>query len=181
MHTLLWYTVFVCLAVFFHERSILCRDLPHITYSVLKPATDLALPRSDGSLWKTILRLASGFRDRIFSFTIFLLMLSIKITSALSRTRPTPGNFCFSCFKSRFLFPKGKKRQIAESYIAGFIGHYLLDTTCHPYVYDRSKSCSDSATAFAPHVYLETDIDTAFLRHYKKSCLRNSIRSAPSL
>lgn len=78
------------------------------------------------------------------------------------------GKFLFFLLQSRFLFPKGKKRQIAESYIAGFIGHYLLDTTCHPYVYDRSKSCSDSATAFAPHVYLETDIDTAFLRHYKK-------------
>ena len=108
MHTLLWYTIFVCLAVFFHERSILCRDLPHITYSVLKPASDLALPRSDGSLWKTLPRLASGFRDRIFSFMIFLLMLSIKRTSALSRTRPTPGNFCFSCFRAVFYSRKEK-------------------------------------------------------------------------
>lgn len=78
------------------------------------------------------------------------------------------GKFLFFLLQSRFLFPKGKEREIAESYIAGFIGHYLLDTTCHPYVYFKSKDCSDSPAAFGPHVNLETDIDTAFLRHYKK-------------
>ena len=26
-------------------------------------------------------------------------------------------------------------RGIAEAYISGFLGHYLLDTTCHPYIY----------------------------------------------
>lgn len=78
------------------------------------------------------------------------------------------GKFLFFLLQSRFLFPESKKRRIAESYIAGFIGHYLLDTTCHPYVYYRSKDYPGSPASLGRHIYLEADIDTALLRHYKK-------------
>ncbi len=48
-------------------------------------------------------------------------------------------------------------------YILGFLGHYTLDTTCHPYIYDKTNYKEDSAAYFGKHVYLETDIDAQML------------------
>lgn len=55
-------------------------------------------------------------------------------------------------------------RQIAEAYMLGFLGHYMLDTTCHPYIYAMSHYTERSNDYFARHAYLETDIDTALLK-----------------
>lgn len=55
-------------------------------------------------------------------------------------------------------------RQIAEAYLIGFLGHYLLDTTCHPYIYAMSHYHGRTNDYFARHAYLETDIDTALLK-----------------
>lgn len=78
------------------------------------------------------------------------------------------GKFLSFLLKSRKLFSSAKEIHIAESYIAGFIGHYLLDTACHPYVYFKSGNMPNDPSSFGFHVYLEVDIDTAFLWHYKK-------------
>lgn len=78
------------------------------------------------------------------------------------------GQFLSALLESRNLFPEPEDRAIAEAYIAGFIGHYTLDATCHPYVYAISKNRKDDPSTFGAHVYLEVDIDTAFLRHYKE-------------
>lgn len=168
MHTLLWYTVFVCLAVFFHERSIFMPGFTtHYLFGV-KTCHRLGASPLRRELMENHTAFGLGLQGPdIFFYDLPSYVIYKNNIGSVAHTTDT-GKFLFFLLQSRFLFPKGKKRQIAESYIAGFIGHYLLDTTCHPYVYDRSKSCSDSATAFAPHVYLETDIDTAFLRHYKK-------------
>ena len=163
MHTLLWYTVFVCLAVFFHERSIFMPGFTtHYLFGV-ETCHRLGASPLRRELMENHTAFGLGLQGPdIFFYDLPSYVIYKKNIGSAAHTTDT-GKFLFFLLQSRFLFPKGKKRQIAESYIAGFIGHYLLDTTCHPYVYDRSKSCSDSATAFAPHVYLETDIDTAFL------------------
>ncbi len=60
-------------------------------------------------------------------------------------------------------------RNIADAYIAGFMGHYTLDCTCHPYVYCRTKHLQHEgrdAYDFGMHVALETDMDNAYLTHY---------------
>ncbi len=60
-------------------------------------------------------------------------------------------------------------RKIADAYIAGFMGHYTLDTTCHPYVYCRTQHLRHEGKAaydFGMHVALETDMDNAYLTHY---------------
>lgn len=54
-------------------------------------------------------------------------------------------------------------RAVAEAYVAGFIGHYTLDTICHPYVYAMTHYNGREKDYFARHAYLETDIDTALL------------------
>ena len=53
---------------------------------------------------------------------------------AVAHTDKT-GEFLKHLLNSRKLFRSGKERKIAEAYIAGFLGHYTLDTRCHPYIY----------------------------------------------
>lgn len=55
-------------------------------------------------------------------------------------------------------------RQIAEAYLLGFLGHYMLDTTCHPYIYAMSHYKGRTNEYYSKHAYLETDIDTALLK-----------------
>lgn len=64
---------------------------------------------------------------------------------------------------------KKEHRLIADSYISGFIGHYTLDSIVHPYIYHRTKYMEHDDKKlydFGVHVFLETDIDNALLRHY---------------
>lgn len=60
-------------------------------------------------------------------------------------------------------------KAICDAYICGFIGHYTFDTFCHPYIYYRTKNHEhqdEPLYDFGIHVFLETDIDNAMLRHY---------------
>lgn len=57
----------------------------------------------------------------------------------------------------------GRDFEIAVAYLAGFIGHYTLDTTCHPYIYARTGYVRRTGDYFSRHAYLETDIDTRLL------------------
>ena len=62
-----------------------------------------------------------------------------------------------------------ESRQIADAYISGFIGHYTLDTYCHPYVYCRTKHMEhkdQSLYDFSRHVFLETAMDQSMIRHF---------------
>lgn len=92
------------------------------------------------------------------------------------RKNPAPGSATHSRHSNRFLgaliesaasFPKPAQRDIALCYAAGFLGHYTLDTTCHPYIYARTRYRPNSPDYFGRHVYLETDIDAAMLMKYK--------------
>ncbi|MGN0342303.1 MAG: zinc dependent phospholipase C family protein [Roseburia sp.] len=68
--------------------------------------------------------------------------------------------------KSYALFSKEKDKSIAAAYIAGFLGHYILDTTCHPYIYAKSRY-GDKKNYTSRHMYLETDIDAEMLSYYR--------------
>lgn len=59
-------------------------------------------------------------------------------------------------------------RGIAHAYTAGFIGHYTLDTICHPYIHYRAcKDISDHTNAgFYDHMLLESDIDASLTAHF---------------
>lgn len=82
--------------------------------------------------------------------------------------RERTGHFLHYLLESRKLFPKSSDREIATVYIQGFIGHYTLDTTCHPYIYARTHYVPEDGTYYGRHVYLETDIDAFLLAQYKK-------------
>ena len=68
--------------------------------------------------------------------------------------------------RSRF---SGYDLDIVDSYIAGFFGHYLLDSKLHPYIYYRTnhmKHLGETTYDFGNHSMLETDIDQYACRHY---------------
>ena len=71
-------------------------------------------------------------------------------------------------------------RGIAEAYISGFLGHYLLDTTCHPYIYAMTHYHDKKEKSyFSRHAYLETEIDTELLA--RKSATRHPVNSTPPI
>lgn len=85
---------------------------------------------------------------------------------AVAHTDKT-GEFLKYLIDSRKLFRSTKERRIAESYIAGFLGHYTLDTLCHPYVYWKTDFTEKNGRYHGNHMSLETDIDTELLQFYK--------------
>lgn len=70
-------------------------------------------------------------------------------------------------FRGDTLFKDKSSQEIARAYAAGFLGHYILDTQMHPYVYYMSgyknTSCEDT---YGTHIALETDIDNCLLMRY---------------
>ena len=68
---------------------------------------------------------------------------------------------------SRKLFQTRQEQEIAEAYIAGFLGHYTLDTHCHPYVYWKTEFKEKNSQYHGRHMGLETEIDTKLLQFYK--------------
>lgn len=76
-----------------------------------------------------------------------------------------------------------KEREIATAYFSGFICHYTLDTSCHPFVYARTKytlskhGCNNkkakkisSLSYLSDHIDYETNLDTLLLKKYKRIC-----------
>lgn len=89
---------------------------------------------------------------------------------SVAHTRWT-GDFLECLIHAPELFSKTEHRQMAQAYAAGFIGHYVLDTQMHPYVYDRTGIGEElKKKGYADHIALECDIDAALLMRYAK-CL----------
>ena len=72
------------------------------------------------------------------------------------------GAFYAALLESRSIFKNPKDQKIAEAYLAGFLGHYVLDTTCHPFIYARTHY-NNEKSYFSRHAYLETEIDSSLL------------------
>lgn len=68
---------------------------------------------------------------------------------------------------SRKLFAGQEERKAAMAYIAGFLGHYALDTRCHPYIYWKTRFREKSSRYHGRHIGLETEIDRKLLYLWK--------------
>lgn len=77
------------------------------------------------------------------------------------------GKFLFYLIESRKLFPDRREEAIAQAYIVGFIGHYLLDRRCHPYIYYRSHFQGKKLAYYGSHMNLEVAVDTELLAYCK--------------
>lgn len=125
----------------------------------------------------------SGLKQTIQKYhTVFSLGLQgpdiffYYVPSLLSR-QENPGSIAHTADTQQFLkhllespeiFLTKKEQKIAVSYIYGFIGHYLLDTACHPYIYAMTHYNRRQKDYMGHHIRLETDIDTSLLWFYQR-------------
>lgn len=69
-----------------------------------------------------------------------------------------------------YLLNDSQFKDISLSYIYGFLSHYILDKTCHPYIYSLQKKIKSRykyKTPFALHKSIETHIDKLILLEFK--------------
>lgn len=102
----------------------------------------------------------------VFFYYLPSYVLHDKNIGAVAHSRKT-GLFLHSLIDSRGLFTDPVQADTAQAYVMGFLGHYLLDCTCHPYVYFRTHYRGDVPGYFGKHVNLETAVDTILLEHEK--------------
>lgn len=76
------------------------------------------------------------------------------------------GSFFYHLIRSVTLLSDAYEYETAVAYIEGFLGHYVLDTTMHPYVYCKVGTSTKRET-LGTHFALETDIDREVLFRYK--------------
>lgn len=57
----------------------------------------------------------------------------------------------------------GEEQRIAYAYVAGFMGHYAMDTVCHPYIYEMA-SRHDNPSSW--HYRYESTMDVFCCRHF---------------
>ncbi len=91
------------------------------------------------------------------------------------------GDFLKSLIQVPELFWKQDECSIAQAYAAGFIGHYILDTQMHPYVYYKTGYGAQlKVKGYAEHICLESDIDTCNLMRYAK-CLPSEFHAGQTI
>lgn len=106
---------------------------------------------------------ALGLQGPDFFFYDFIANLfRRKNPGSIAHTMST-GAFLRRLFESPEIFLTQKEQKIAHVYIFGFIGHYLLDARCHPYIYARVGGDPAKLRCTGRHIRLETDIDASLL------------------
>jgi hypothetical protein len=103
----------------------------------------------------------------VFFYYLPSYLLHATNLGALAHEEDT-GEFFANLLESRTLFAWDRRKQaIADAYIAGFLGHYTLDCTAHPYVYaftSYDPNLQPKHTEyFGQHAYLETELDIQML------------------
>lgn len=134
------------------------------THYLFGQQTYQKLPLSD--LKKTIQKYHTVFAlglqgPDIFFYNPFFLFRRAGVPGSLVHTANTQ-EFLRQLLKSPEIFHAENEKKIARTYVFGFIGHYLLDCACHPYIYARSYHPSGKKH-LSRHLALETDIDTVLL------------------
>lgn len=103
----------------------------------------------------------------IFFYYLPSHLIHTQNIGALAHENQT-GTFFSHLLKSRTLFlKKPHSLAVADAYISGFLGHYTLDCSIHPYVYaftrynpEQPKKTSEY---FGQHAYFETELDNLLL------------------
>ncbi len=100
-----------------------------------------------------------------FFFFLPSYLLHGKNLGSVTHTTDTQ-KFFHALLDGRNLLHNPQDKNIADAYLMGFLGHYTLDTICHPFVYGRTHYPGrQESDYFARHAYLETDIDIALLEN----------------
>lgn len=64
---------------------------------------------------------------------------------------------------------RGAAKDIAISYLCGFLSHYTVDCICHPYVYWMTDYLHKDRNYLEKHFRFESDMDISLLASYKKT------------
>ncbi len=75
----------------------------------------------------------------------------------------------FQAMAARLALLQGPVRDTAAAWLHGFLGHYILDRTVHPYVLARQEELAPllpGASGNACHYQVETDMDAALCLHF---------------
>lgn len=102
--------------------------------------------------------------DIFFYYIMSIRALRYRYGSRMHKIRT---NLYFSNLIEAVNQETGQNRAIAEAYLAGALGHYVLDANCHPYVYSI-VSLEKKREIYGRHTALESDMDMALLMKYKK-------------
>lgn len=103
----------------------------------------------------------------IFFYNPLFLLKKETVPGSLIHTTNTQ-EFLRQLLKSPEIFHDPNQEKIAQTYVFGFMGHYLLDCACHPYVYARAGFHPSKKEYLGRHIALETDIDTTLLWKFHK-------------
>lgn len=71
---------------------------------------------------------------------------------------------------------QGQEKEILLSYFYGFLAHYVLDSTFHPYVYGLQrhfKTVLPKASDNYLHRQIETNLDVLFLKHFRNMTIQD--------
>lgn len=139
------------------------------THYLFGQQTYQQLPPSD--LKRTIQKNHTAFSlglqgPDIFFYDLLSSVCGRKHPGSVAHTADT-GKFFKYLLESPEIFLSKKEQKVAHAYILGFIGHYLLDTVCHPYIYSMTHYNSHPKGYMGHHIRLETDIDTTLLWIYQ--------------
>lgn len=104
----------------------------------------------------------------IFFYNPLFLLKKETVPGSLIHTTNTQ-EFLRWLLISPEIFHGSRQEKIAQTYVFGFMGHYLLDCACHPYVYARAGFHPYEKRYLGRHIALETDIDTTLLWKFHKS------------
>lgn len=110
----------------------------------------------------------------LFFYYLPSYLLHRENIGALAHDKDTAA-FLSCLIESRRQFAGHEKQQaIADAYILGFLGHYTLDCTVHPYVYAFTGYTPETPPGnldyFGQHAYFETEIDNILLYRKKHIC-----------
>lgn len=106
---------------------------------------------------RTVFNLGLQGPDIFFYFPAYFL-INKKNLGSIMHTRKT-GEYMSRMVEFVMNLDDEEEKRIATAYLTGFLGHYTLDRTCHPYIYWKTDKMNEAKDYHAKHVALETDID----------------------
>lgn len=98
----------------------------------------------------------------LFSYHPWLLSHKRRNLADACHTRKT-GAFFAALLQAASALPPSEERAVAFVYLLGFLGHYVLDAQCHPYVYAKAAPIHPLTKSFGVHLKLEADFDRILL------------------
>lgn len=104
--------------------------------------------------------------DIFFFFPGFFLINKTNLGSTMHRSKT--GQYMSNMLKYIYGCKDTEEKKICTAYLAGFLAHYDLDRTCHPYIYYKTDYMHKGKAYHGRHIALETDIDFLLSRKILK-------------